>query len=113
MLITMSDCDGLVGEQSYELFKVGNTKDKYKLTVSIDDQDASAGDSINDKKRPGSEGDQNNMFFTARDADNDNLPEGNCAEVFKGYWQVLNYKFCLMSLKSSSQAERLQGMVVQ
>ena len=68
----------------YELFKVDDEKNKYKLEISKYLSDKStAGDSLGSIN---SETSHNNMPFSTFDSDNDMRFYDNCAQIFKAGW---------------------------
>ena len=88
MRIDMADFRGVKKYAYYNFFMVGNAASKYKLQVA--DYSGTAGDSI----LYGSGGyNINGMAFSTHDSDND-LHDGNCAQLRKGGWW---YNHCMRS----------------
>jgi len=80
----------------YSSFAVGPESDKYRLSVSGFSGDT--GDALAAPAHSASTG--NGMKFTAPGQDNDNDPNGQCANGTKGWW----FNYCSRSSLNSWQA---------
>ena len=73
--IDLKDKDGNTGYAKYSNFKVGSAQEKYKLTIGQYTGDI--GDSLRQNDQ---------MYFTTEDSDNDKHVAINCASRYHGPW---------------------------
>lgn len=78
LLIELADFDGNSAYARYLFFKVGDNSTEYKLTVLSYNSSSTANDGLSQS---------NNMKFSTKDKDNDQLSDSNCAATVKGaFW---------------------------